>query len=132
MKTTPTLHKVNIENLTSAEFEIPVRNPRILLFDIETAPNLSFVWGHYEQNVLAHVREWYALAWCAKWLDGKPISRSLPDYAKYKPGSIDDKALCRELWELLDRADIVIAHNGDSFDIKKMNARFLIHGFGPA
>lgn len=125
------MKKVKAEALTSSDFEQSLRAPKILLFDIETAPNLSHVWGHYEQNVLSHVKEWYVLAWCAKWLDGKPVSRSLPDYKGYKPGSTDDKALCRELWHILDEADVVIAHNGNSFDIKKMNARFLVHGFGP-
>lgn len=33
--------------------------------------------------------------------------------------------------ELLNDADVVIAHNGDSFDIKKINARFIIHKLAP-
>ena len=125
----PELKKVKLPPMFSDDFEI--RNPRILFFDIETAPNLSMVWGHYEQNVLAHVREWYLLAWCAKWIDDKPISRSLPDYKGYKPGSDNDRELTKELWHLLDKADVVVAHNGNSFDIKKMNARFIVHGLGP-
>jgi hypothetical protein len=32
---------------------------------------------------------------------------------------------------LIDRADIIVAHNGDSFDLVKINTRFLIHGFDP-
>ena len=35
------------------------------------------------------------------------------------------------MWGLLDKADVVIAHNGDSFDIKKTNTRFAIHGMKP-
>lgn len=38
-----------VENLTSSDFE--VKKPKILFFDIETAPNLGYVWGRYEQNV---------------------------------------------------------------------------------
>ena len=34
---------------------------KILYYDIETAPNLSYVWGQYEQNVIAHVSEWHML-----------------------------------------------------------------------
>lgn len=37
----------------------------------------------------------------------------------------------RKLYKVLDEADVVIAHNGDSFDIKKINARFIIHKFSP-
>ena len=36
-----------------------------------------------------------------------------------------------KLWKLLDESDLVIAHNGDKFDIRKINARFLYWNFGP-
>ena len=32
--------------------------------------------------------------------------------------------------ELIDKADIVIAHNGDKFDLRKLNTRFLFHELG--
>jgi RNase_H superfamily len=35
------------------------------------------------------------------------------------------------LWHLLNQADIVVAHNGESFDIPKIKSRFLIHGLPP-
>jgi predicted RNA-binding Zn-ribbon protein involved in translation (DUF1610 family) len=43
----------------------------------------------------------------------------------------DDTAVLNKLWEILDQADIVIAQNGKAFDIKKINARFLVKGFKP-
>jgi hypothetical protein len=43
----------------------------------------------------------------------------------------DEKELLECLHTLLDIADVVVAHNGDSFDIKKINARFIIHKFRP-
>jgi uncharacterized protein YprB with RNaseH-like and TPR domain len=106
--------------------------PKILLFDIETAPNLSYVWGHYEQNVIAHEQESYMLSFAYKWLGDKTVTvRSLPDYKRYKPGDTDDKELVKDLWNLLDQADIVIAHNGDKFDILKANTRFIYHDMEP-
>ena len=105
---------------------------KILLFDIETAPNLALVWGHYEQNVLAYEREWYMMSFSAKWLDKKKmITKGLPDYKTYKKNPENDKELVKELWELFDEADIIIAHNGDKFDIKKANARFVNHKMLP-
>lgn len=119
-----------VEALTSKDFEI--RTPRILLFDIETAPNLSYVWGHYEQNVLAHVQERYVLSFAAKWLDDpKIIVKALPDYKGYKPQSSDDSALMKDLWDLFDKADVVVGHNLDRFDIRRSNARFIKHELGP-
>ena len=34
-------------------------------------------------------------------------------------------------WELLNEADIVIAHNGDKFDLPKLNSRFIVNGLNP-
>lgn len=102
---------------------------KILLFDIETAPNLSWVWGKYEQNVIAYQQEWYMMTFAYKWLGQKQIkAKALPDFKTYKKDHTNDRELVAELWSLLDEADIVIAHNGDQFDIKKANARFLYHG----
>lgn len=120
-----------MENLQPEEFEIRKRKPKVLFFDIETAPNLSYVWGQYEQNVIEHVQESYVLAWCAKWQDGKVISRCLADYEGYTAGSEDDKALITELWHLFNEAQVIVGHNGDRFDIRRVNARFIEHGLTP-
>ena len=104
--------------------------PKILLFDIETAPNVSYTWGKYEQTAIDFVEEWYMLCFAYKWLN-KPVQvRSLQDYPTYRKQPHNDKYLVTELWELFNQADIIIAHNGDAFDIKKANAAFLRHGLG--
>ena len=56
---------------------------------------------------------------------------ALPDYPGYKKDKENDGALVKHLHEFLDQADVVIAHNGDNFDIKKCNARFIFHGLTP-
>lgn len=108
--------------------------PKILYYDIETAPNLSFVWGHYEQNVIDHEREWYMLCVSYRWEhEKKSHVTSLVDFpAEYKKDPENDFHVVKKLWELFDEADIVIAHNGDKFDMRKANARFVAHGLGPA
>ena len=107
--------------------------PRILLFDIETSPILGAVWGLWEQDVIKVIDDWHMLSFSYKWLDEKYIHTvSLPDFKTvYKKNKKDDSALCLALWQLFDEADIIIAHNGDQFDIKKANARFIIHGYNP-
>lgn len=105
---------------------------KILLFDIETAPNLGYVWGKWEQDVIDFEKGWYMLCFAYKWLGEKKVTtHALPDYSNWKKDKEDDYALVKELWRLLDEADIVVAHNGRSFDIKKSNARFLVHRLGP-
>lgn len=106
--------------------------PKVLLFDIETMANLVYVWGKYEQNVIAYERHWYMLTFAYKWLgDKKTYVKSLPDYSMYKKDKYNDIELIKDLWKLFDEADIIIAHNGNSFDIKKANARFIKHKLKP-
>lgn len=110
------------------------KGPKILLFDIETAPTLGYVWGLWEQNVgLNQIYEDpYILCWAAKWLDKKTIlTASLPDFPLYKKDKRNDREVMKTLWKLLDEADVVVAQNGDAFDIKWVNARFLKHGLKP-
>lgn len=103
------------------------KEPRVLFFDIETRPNLAYVWGKWEQNVLSYTEEWSMLCFAYKWQgEKKTHCIAMPDF-KDKT----DKTICRKLWKLLNEADLVIAHNAVKFDIKKANARFLYHGFKP-
>ena len=109
-----------------------MNNPKILVFDVETAPNLAYVWGKYEQNVIDYESEWYMLCFVAKWIGNKKlITSKLPDYKNFKKNKEDDLEVVKCLWELFDEADVVVAHNGNSFDIKKTYARFIYHGLPP-
>ncbi len=104
---------------------------KILLFDIETMANLSWVWGKYEQNVIQYEKEWHMLSFAYKWLgESKVTAHALRDYKGYSKSKTDDKALVKDLWVLFDEAEIIVAHNGSSFDVKKANAKFIEHGLG--
>lgn len=110
--------------------------PSILLLDIETAPVLAHIWSMWQDvtNIQQIISDWYVLSWSTKWL-GEPVEdtvvRSLRNYKGYKPGSEDDSKLLADLHKKLQEADYVIAHNGDKFDLKKLNTRFLVNGFAP-
>lgn len=106
-------------------------SPKVLFFDIETAPIEGWTWTMYDTSVVAVKRPTYMLAWAAKWQhEKKVLARILPDYPLYNKDPTSDAALVKELHGLLDQADIVIAHN-IAFDVKKVNARFLANGMGP-
>jgi RNase_H superfamily len=105
---------------------------RIAFIDIETAPNLGYTWGRYEQNVIAFTREWYLLSFAVKWAGEKQTKvYCLPDFPGYAKDKTNDRRLVEKLWKVLDGADLVVAHNGDRFDLRKTNARFLVHGMTP-
>ena len=106
--------------------------PRVLLIDIETAPILGYTWKTYDTNIIKVVRDWYILCFAYKWLDEKSTHvDSLRMHPDYLLSEQDDFSLCGELWRLLEEADIVIAHNGNRFDVKKIQARLLINGYRP-
>lgn len=105
---------------------------KILLIDIETTPLEAYSWGpKWETNLIEFIEHTRILSFSAKWLGGKHITKGWPDYKGYKKKILDDKAITEDVWKLLDEADIVIAQNGKSFDIKIMNARFAFHKLTP-
>ncbi len=112
--------------------------PKILLFDIETSLMEVFVWGLYKQriphtNIIkdddGNKKSWFVISWAAKWLYDEHILSDIvtPSEARGR----DDKRILQSIWKLLDEADIVIAHNGDRFDLRKLNARFLDNELNP-
>lgn len=102
------------------------KNKNILLVDLETSPLICYTWGTFEQNALKVIKEWKILCFAWKWLgDKKTNIVSLHEYAE------DEAKLVGVLWELFNQAEVIIAHNGDHFDIKKSNAKFIEHGLTP-
>lgn len=116
------------QNNLNEDVYITDSNPKVLIFDIETAPLLASVWQAWKQNVGMKQlnKDWYMLSWAAKWLD--------EDYVMYmdcRDDGLDDKNLLLGLHKLLNEADIVITHNGDKFDIPKVRSRMLTQGIMP-
>lgn len=107
---------------------------KVVLLDIETAPNLGWIWGKYEQDVIAFEQQWFLLCFSYRWLtaegDGVRCC-ALPDYDGYAEAPTHDGKLTQALWGVFDEADVIIAHNGDAFDIKKANAKFIQHELPP-
>jgi len=109
-----------------------IRDLKILLLDVETSPNIGYTWRKYDQTVIEFVQEWYMLSFSAKWLgEKKTVVYGLPDFSGFAKDKINDKKLCQKLWKLMDSADIIIAHNGDRFDLRKINSRFITNGIKP-
>jgi hypothetical protein len=106
--------------------------PRTLVIDIETAPIEAYVWQLFDQNVsLNQIKtEWSILSYAAKWVDESKVIYA--DTSGRGASKVrDDKRLMQGLWNLLDEADVVVGQNHKKFDLKKINARLIEHGFGP-
>ena len=113
-------------------FAPPKDKPKILLFDIETAPMLAHVWSLWENNVSLSqlVGDWHVLSWSAKWL-GAPENEVMYMDQRSAKDIENDSGILKELWHLLNECDGVITQNGKQFDQRKVQARFLIHDFDP-
>jgi hypothetical protein len=108
-------------------------SPRIALYDLENAPSLGWYYDRYKEgNIVADERDWFMLSFAYQWLGEKKVHvRALCDYPGYTKNKTDDSHLIKDLWKLFDEADILIAHNGDRFDRRKSNSRFLGCGLPP-
>lgn len=100
---------------------------KILFFDLETSPNLGYIWQKYETNVIAFKKEWELLTFSWKFLGDKKTKCLTRLDFKDKT----DKSLVVALKKVLESADIIVAHNGHDFDFKKANAKFIEHSLGP-
>ncbi len=105
-----------------------MKKPKILLFDIETSPSRAIIWQLWQEvkSMDFVTDDWYVLCWAAKWLGSNRIMSS----GIYKK-SENDKQVMKDLWKLLDEADIVVAHNAIGFDCKKTNTRFIANNIMP-
>lgn len=123
-------HRCNENTASNSPVTTP---PKILITDIETSPMLNYQWTIWQQGCTVDqiFRDWHILTWAARWLgESETMFDSMYADASYKPWSEDDSRPVKSLWKLFDEADWIITHNGDKFDIKKMNTRFILHGLG--
>lgn len=102
--------------------------PRILGFDIETAPNEAYVWGIWKQNISLSqiVRTSRVLCFAARWFsDADPRTFFRSEHAD------GHEEMVRAAWDMLDDADVVVHYNGDRFDVPTLNREFLKYGLMP-
>jgi DNA-directed RNA polymerase subunit RPC12/RpoP len=99
---------------------------KILLLDIETAPNLVHVWGLWQQNVGINqiMASGYTLCFSAKWYGEEKI---IFDSVFTSPV----KRMLKRVHTLLEEADAVIHYNGTKFDIPTLNKEFILYGMKP-
>lgn len=99
---------------------------RILILDIETSPKLAYVWRFFKENISPkQVKEHgHIMSFAAKWLGEDEIF--------YFENRDDvDVEIVSQLTSLLDQADMVVAHNGEEFDLKQIRARAVVHKLKP-
>lgn len=99
---------------------------KIAILDIETSPNLAYVWRFFKENVGAKqvVEHTEILSFAYKWLGEDEVFY-------YDTQTDTELTLLSYLLEVLDAADIVVAHNGARFDLPTIQGRAMVAGLHP-
>lgn len=109
----------------------PKKYPKILIFDIETSPSIVYSFQRFKTNISLDqvIHDPIMLTWSAKWLFDEDVMSDMitPDEVR----KFNDKRIVESLWNLLDKADITVAHYGNGFDTPFMNYRAIVNGLNP-
>lgn len=112
--------------------------PKVLIWDIETVQNLvaSFTLWDRGGLHLPHrnvMQERYIVCASWKWLGCKTVESVsvLDNPISYKKNPCDDFHVVKTLHDILSQADVLVAHNGDSYDTKWVRGRMLFHKLKP-
>jgi transposase-like protein len=105
--------------------------PKVLFIDIETAPLKVLSWSLWKpmishENILA---DWYIISWSARWMFSGDVMSDVLTPKEAIAG--DDKRIMKSIWPLLEGASIVCGHNGNAFDLPRLNTRFILNGLKP-
>ena len=108
-----------------------IKKPRICYYDIETSLAKSYHFRNWKVN-LSHkqgIQESHMLAHCWSWGSSGEVQGSV--LSKEEMLNHDPERLVLEAWSILDNCDVLVAHNGKKFDVRKVNAYFLQFGLPP-
>lgn len=108
----------------------PYNKMKILVLDIETAPLLANLWSIWQHGVSLNQvqKDWHILSFAAKWYGEEEVFY----FDQSDEHDVeDDFNLCHVLHDLMSQADATLTQNGRKFDLKKINARFVINGLPP-
>lgn len=99
---------------------------KILTLDIETSPNLGYVWSLWKQNIgLSQlVESGEVICFAAKWYG----SEETLFYSTHHHGK---QEMLNAAYNLISEADVIVHYNGKSFDMKHLNREFLLAGMTP-
>ena len=104
--------------------------PKILFYDIETSQLNSSHWALFNQNIQTRsiTTEGHIICISYKWLHEKKVHTLSLDFDK---STIDDYDICKGIKKVFKEADLIVGHNADKFDFKKIMARWVYHNINP-
>ena len=109
--------------------------PRLLYWDVEVALKLGYFYDQWNTNI-PHTRiKHHSFMLSAAWMwEHDLIIHSvslLDDPKRFKRNFRDDSFVARTMRDVINKADGIVAHNGDKFDVKELNGRLAKHRLKP-
>ena len=97
---------------------------KLLILDLETAPNLAYVWGLFKETINPQqVKETgRVISVAAKWYQDPEIFF----WSDFHDGHLQ---MVTNTHNLITEADAVVTYNGSAFDIPHLNREFLLANF---
>lgn len=125
----------NIQTEPSLSFipNVYRRDPNILYLDIEVSYSEYLNFGRKVPNRFMRaeniIHEYYIICWAASYLHMDKVWSGCVDVKSAEAWT--DKDILQPIRDLMSSADIIAGHNGDAFDIKRLNTRFEKAGLEP-
>lgn len=94
---------------------------KILIWDIETLPMETYTWDLHPYR-LSHdniIHETTIACVAFKWLGEEEVYQ----FSISPKDPRNDFQIVVQMWEVISQADVLVAHYGDKFDLRKLNAR---------
>lgn len=107
--------------------------PNIVIFDVETSTHVVHTFPLRKAFISPTqiIDMAYLLSFSWKTLGENQVhNRNLTSYPEFDVNHKNDYYLVQDLWYLLDKADIIIAHNS-GFDVGWANQQFVKYGMSP-
>lgn len=109
---------------------------KILLLDLELTFAVYYAYPSKREQYLSasniiHDQFCTCAAWKWHHESSTHVVKITDNKESFKKNFRDDRIVAVKLHELMEEADVIVAHNGDNFDIKHANTLFIKHGLGP-
>lgn len=99
---------------------------KVLILDIENAPPVAEFWGDpWRPSIQVPFLRQPGWVLCVgyKWLGDRKVQ------VAGGPG-VSQEEMLREVWDVLNEADVVVTYNGDKHDLPHLNTEFVIAHMG--
>lgn len=104
---------------------------RIAVLDIETSASKVYCFGRFDQNITQNAvaeEGGKILVACWKWLGDTEVQRLYMTPTEI--ANQDDSSIVAILYDLYEKADAIVMHNGKKFDHRMIQTRGIYHGYG--